>query len=89
MLKIVLISFAAVVAVLLVIIALRPSQFRVARTATVSAPPSTVFAQVNDLHNLDFLKPFASTCAAEFVFQARGDQTAVTWSMTGRNNSKN
>jgi hypothetical protein len=35
---------------------------------------------------LEFLKPFAATNTAEFTFKADGDRTAVTWSMTGRNN---
>jgi len=35
---------------------------------------------------LEFYKPFVATNAAEFTFQADGDQTAVTWSMTGRKN---
>jgi hypothetical protein len=33
---------------------------------------------------LDFIKPFASICTAEFSFKPKGQQTAVTWSMTGR-----
>ena len=33
------------------IVALRPSGFRVARTANMRAPAPTVFAQVNDFHN--------------------------------------
>jgi len=35
---------------------------------------------------LDFLKPFAATNTAEFTFKPDGDQTVVTWSMTGKNN---
>jgi hypothetical protein len=34
---------------------------------------------------LEFLKPFAATNVAEFTLQPEGDQTAVTWSMSGRN----
>lgn len=36
--------------------------------------------------NLEFFKPFAATNFAEFTFRPEGDQTAVTWSMTGKNN---
>jgi hypothetical protein len=36
--------------------------------------------------NLEFFKPFAATNIAEFTFRPEGDQTAVTWSMTGKNN---
>ena len=35
---------------------------------------------------LEFFKPFAATNAAEFLFQPEGQQTAVTWSMTGQHN---
>lgn len=35
---------------------------------------------------LEFLKPFAATNTAEFAFKPDGDQTSVTWSMTGTNN---
>ena len=36
--------------------------------------------------NLEFFRPFAATNLAEFTFRPAGDQTAVTWSMTGKNN---
>jgi hypothetical protein len=32
------------------------------------------------------MRPFAATNAAEFTFQAQGEQTVVTWSMAGRKN---
>jgi uncharacterized protein YndB with AHSA1/START domain len=35
---------------------------------------------------LEFVKPFAATNTAEFTFKPEGGGTAVTWSMTGRNN---
>jgi hypothetical protein len=35
---------------------------------------------------LEFFKPFAATNQSEFTFKPEGDQTAVTWSMTGNNN---
>jgi hypothetical protein len=36
--------------------------------------------------NLEFFKPFAATNIAEFTFRSEGDQTIVTWSMSGKNN---
>ncbi|MEO8427589.1 MAG: SRPBCC family protein [Verrucomicrobiota bacterium] len=142
MLKIILIALPVIVVVFLIIVALRPSEFRVTRAARVSAPPAAVFAHVNDLHKweawspwakmdpaakstfagspagpgasmawagnnkvgegsmtitesrpnelirfrLDFLKPFKASNTAEFTFKPEGKQTAVTWSVTGRNN---
>jgi hypothetical protein len=35
---------------------------------------------------LEFLKPFKATNMAEFTFKFAGNQTAVTWSMSGKNN---
>jgi hypothetical protein len=34
----------------------------------------------------EFFKPFKATNIAEFTFKPEGDQTVVTWSMTGKNN---
>jgi hypothetical protein len=35
---------------------------------------------------LEFIKPFAATNTAEFTFQPQGNQTTVTWNMTGKKN---
>ena len=35
---------------------------------------------------LEFIKPFAATNTAEFTFQPQGNQTTVTWTMTGKKN---
>jgi len=142
MLQIILSAFAVIVIVLVIVVAMQPSEFRVARSATMSAPPPAVFAQVNDFHKweawnpwgkidpamqqtyegapagigaiytwvgnknvgegrmtltesrpsdlirikLEFFKPFAGTNIAEFTFKPAGNQTAVTWSMAGKNN---
>lgn len=137
---------AAIIVLLLVALAAyisgRPSEFRVARSATISAPPAVVFAQVNNMHKwqdwspwakldpnakitysgpdagtgasyawsgddkvgagtmtiaesrpsdlvrfkLEFLKPFQASNVAEFTFTPKGDQTEVTWSMSGHCN---
>ncbi len=36
--------------------------------------------------NLEFLRPFKSTNTTEFTFRPQGNQTLVTWTMTGKNN---
>ena len=139
MLMYVLIALAILVGLILVVVALQPSKFRIQRSAVFSTSPPAAFAQVNDFHKweawspwakmdpacknefsgepagtgakfswagnkkvgegrmtiveskpnqliriqLDFLKPFCATNIAEFIFEPRGEQTAVTWSMTG------
>lgn len=141
MLKKILIALVVVVAAFLGFVATRPADYKITRTATISAPPAAVFARVNDLtqweawspwakidpamkstlegppagvgaiyrwvgnsdvgegsmtitesrpselvrFRLEFLKPMAATSAAEFKFQPGGEQTVVTWSMTGKN----
>ena len=142
MLKTILISLAVIIVVFLVVVALQPKEFRVARSTAISAAPPAVFAQVNDFHKwaawnpwgkidpamkqtyegaqsgvgaiytwsgnnevgegrmtivesrpsdlirikLEFFKPFAGVRTAEFTFKPEGDQTVVSWSMTGENN---
>ncbi len=142
MLTKILIALAVVIVVLVIVVATRPPEFRITRTATISAPAPAVFAQVNDFHKwaawnpwakldpamkqtyegapagagaiytwagnrevgegrmtltesrptelirikLEFLKPFKATNTAKFTFKPVGDQTVVTWTMTGENN---
>lgn len=142
MFKKILIGLLALLVIILVAAALQPSDFRITRSAGISAPPATVFAQVNELQKweawspwvkldpaikqtyegpssgqgaisrwagnsqvgegnmtiteakpnelvrirLEFVKPFAATNQADFTFQPQGNQTLVTWTMTGKNN---
>lgn len=142
MLKKILIVIGVIIVVFVIIVALQPAEFHVARTATIVAPAEFVFAQVNELKkwdawspwvkmdpamkqtyegpvsgkgaisrwagnnqvgegsmtiiesrpnelirfNLEFIKPMAGTSTAEFSFKPEGNQTTVTWSMSGRNN---
>jgi hypothetical protein len=142
MLKKILIAVGIIVVVFVIIVAMQPADYRIVRSASMSAPAPAVFAQVNDFHNweawspwakrdpamkqtfegaaagtgaiymwagnkevgegrmtltesrpselikinLEFIKPFASTCTSEFTFKPEGDQTGVSWSMAGKNN---
>jgi Polyketide cyclase / dehydrase and lipid transport len=138
----ILIALVLFAVVFVIIVALRPGEFRVTRTINISASPTALFAQVNDLQKwqawspyarldpdaknifegplagkdasmswignkkvgegrmtimeshpddlvrfrLDFKKPFAATHVAEFTFKPAGNQTAITWSLTGKFN---
>lgn len=142
MLQKILLGLAAIIAVFIAVVALQPSEYRVARSAVIAAPPGDVFAQVNDFHkweawspwakldpaakavfegppagpgavfkwagnsdvgegtmtltesrpseliriSLEFVKPMAGTSLTEFTFKPQGEQTEVTWVMTGHNN---
>ena len=59
MLTKILIALAVIVLVFVVIVAMRPSEYRVARTVTISAPAPVLFAQVNDFHKWDAWNPWA------------------------------
>jgi hypothetical protein len=130
------------VIVFVIVVAFQPAEYRVERSATISAPQQVVFNQVNDFHNwdawspwikldpackhsfegapagagaifiwsgnndvgegrmtitesrptdrvrikLDFVRPFASTADTEFTFKPQGNQTSITWSMSGQKN---
>jgi hypothetical protein len=59
MLPTILIIVAVIVVLLILIIAIQPSDFRVERSATMSAPASEVFGQINDFHKWDAWSPWA------------------------------
>jgi len=74
---------ALVVAVVTILAAFQPSEFRVTRTTTMAAPPAAVFAQVNDFHNWEAWSPWAKldpTAKNTFEGPAAGTGAAFAWS---------
>ncbi len=59
MIKIILISLAVIIAVFVVIVSLRPADFRVARSIVIRAPRPVVFQHVADLHKFQEWSPWA------------------------------
>jgi hypothetical protein len=59
MLTPILIAIVAVIVLFLVVVAMRPSEFRVSRAATISGPAEAAFMQVNDLHKWEAWSPWA------------------------------
>ena len=63
MLKKILVIIGTVVAVLVLgfvgVVAMQPADFRISRSASISATPEAVFEQVNDFHNWDAWSPWA------------------------------
>ncbi len=53
------IGIAIVVVLFVIIVSLQPADFRISRSASVSAPPQAVFAQVNDFHKWEAWSPWA------------------------------
>jgi hypothetical protein len=78
-----LIGLAGLIAVLAVVIATRPSDFRVSRSATMAAPPPAVFAQVNDFHNWEAWSPWAKldpNAKNRFEGPSTGEGAKFFWS---------
>jgi hypothetical protein len=138
----VLLALAFIGILFIVVIAGQPDEFKVVRSAKITAPAEKIFPHVNDLHKweawspwakldpnakssfdgaaagvgaamswdgnkkigagkmtitesrpgelirirLEFIRPFQATNTAEFTFNPDGNQTLVTWSMSGQNN---
>jgi uncharacterized protein YndB with AHSA1/START domain len=79
----VLLGLAAVVAVFIVLVVMQPSDFRVARSTTIAAPPSAVFAQVNDFHKWEAWNPWAKIDPAmrqTYEGPASGPGAVYKWS---------
>jgi hypothetical protein len=52
------IALASIVVLFIGVAAMQPSDFRVARMATISAPPAAIFAHVNDFHKWETWNPW-------------------------------
>ena len=59
MLKKLLIGLAAIIVLFLIVAAMQPADFRITRSATIAAPPATVFGQINDFHKWNDWSPWA------------------------------
>jgi carbon monoxide dehydrogenase subunit G len=82
MLKKILIALVAIIAVFLIVVALQPSEFKVERSAAISAPPAAVFDQVNDFHKWEAWSPWAKLDPnAKMTFEGppSGTGTIMTW----------
>lgn len=84
MLKIVFISFAIIVVVFVVVVALQPSAFRVARSTTIAAPPAIIFGHVNDLHKFQVWSPWAKIDPnSKIVYDGPQEGTGAKFSWVG------
>ena len=83
----ILITLAVLVLVFLIVAVFQPSDYRVERSITISAPPALAFNQVNDLHKWQEMSPYAKMDpAAKNTFE--GPSAGVGASMTWVGNNK-
>jgi uncharacterized protein YndB with AHSA1/START domain len=83
MLRIILAALPITIVVFLIVVALQPSEYRVARSATISAPPAAVFAQVNDFHKWETWNPWGKmdpTMRQTFEGAPSGTGGVYSWS---------
>src|SRR5688572_7578764 len=87
MLKKIFMGLVVVLVVLAVIIQRQPPNFRVERSATISATPDAVFMQVNDLHKWEDWSPWAKVDPAmKGTYEGPASGVGAVYSWTG--NSK-
>jgi Polyketide cyclase / dehydrase and lipid transport len=83
----ILLSLGLIVAVFAIIVALRPDEFRIARSTTIDAPPELAFAQVNDFHRWQQMSPYAKLDpSARYSFDGpqTGPGASLAWSGNGK-----
>src|SRR5213594_4077960 len=79
----ILVALAVIVLGFVGVVAMRPSEYRVARTATIAAPAPAVFAQVNDFHKWEAWSPWAKLDPAmkqAYEGALAGNGAVYTWS---------
>jgi hypothetical protein len=79
---IILAVIAGIVVLIAVLAAMQPAEFRIARSATISAAAADVFAQVNDFHKWDAWSPWAKidpTMKQVYEGAPAGTGAVYTW----------
>lgn len=82
MLKKILVALGLLLVVFIIVVALQPSDFRIVRSAQVSAPPEAVFPLVNDFHQWQSWSPWAKLDPAaknSFEGPANGVGSIFRW----------
>jgi uncharacterized protein YndB with AHSA1/START domain len=80
--KTILIALAALVVVFVIVAALQPAAYKVVRSTSIAAPPSLVFAHVNDLHKFQTWSPWANVdpnCKYTYEGPQAGAGAAFSW----------
>jgi hypothetical protein len=78
----ILIAVAMFAAVFVLVVQLRPSEFRIARSTSIIAPPALSFEQVNNLHKWQEMSPYAKLDPnAQYTFAgpAEGKGASMSW----------
>jgi len=82
MIKTILLAIAALIAVLLLYVTTRPDTFRVARSATIKAPPERLHGLINDMHAFNSWNPYARkdpSMKGRYAGPASGKGASYAW----------
>ena len=80
---IILAGAVVVIAILCVMVALQPAEFKLSRSTTIAAPPAEPFAQVNDFHHWGSWSPWAKldpSMKTTFDGPPAGEGAVYSWS---------
>jgi hypothetical protein len=81
------IGLAVLLAILILVVALQPADFRISRSMNMAAAPDKVFPEVNDFHCWDKWSPWAKLDPAmktTFTGPAAGEGSTYAWSGNGK-----
>ena len=82
----ILIVVLALVAVISILAALQPNHYHIERSATINAPASVVFAQVNDFHKWEAWSPWAKIDPAmKQAYEGTQSGTGAIYTWAGNN----
>ncbi|WP_020472603.1 SRPBCC family protein [Zavarzinella formosa] len=82
--KKILLGLLVVIGIFAVVVAMQPSDYQVTRSATMAAPPSEVFAQVNDFHKWEAWSPWAKLDPSiKMTFEGPAEGAGAIYKWTG------
>ena len=85
-LKKVFLVLAAIIVVFAIVVSTRPADYKISRSATIDAPVSVVFEQVNDFHHWNAWSPWAKLDpAAKNTFEGPESGTGAVFTWSGNN----
>ena len=82
MLAPILIALAVIVVLFVIVVAMRPSEFRVSRSLAMAAPAETAFEQVNTLRNWEAWNPWGKVdpnCKLTYEGPPSGTGASYSW----------
>jgi len=86
MLKKILIGLVVVIVIFLAVVAMQPSTYRVARSATIAAPPEAVFPHVNELKKWAAWNPWVKIDPnMKFTCEGSASGVGASYSWAGNN----